>query len=77
MLEGMVWIGGGDGGDGGDGGMGGGDWKDFPHARASGARRICCGLSGRGRCFYQEGLTFDMDWDTFSVNRVMETRTGI
>ncbi len=37
MLEGLEWIGGGDGG---DGILGRGDWKKFPHARASGARRI-------------------------------------
>ena len=39
MLEGLKWIGGGDGG---DGILGRGDWKKFPHARASGARRIYC-----------------------------------
>ena len=44
MLEGLEWIGGGDGG---DGIMGRGDWKKFPHARASGARRfrICFTVS--------------------------------
>ena len=40
MLAGLEWIGGGDGGDGGGGWMGAGDWKNFSHARASGARRI-------------------------------------
>ena len=37
MLEGFEWVGGGDGG---DGILGRGDWKKFPHARASGTRRI-------------------------------------
>jgi hypothetical protein len=40
MLAGLEWIGGGDGG---DGILGRGDWKKFPHARASGARRILAG----------------------------------
>ena len=35
MLAGLEWIGGGDGG---NGILGRGDWKDVPHARASGAR---------------------------------------
>ena len=37
MLAGLEGIGGGDGG---DGILGGGNWKKFPHARASGAGRI-------------------------------------
>ena len=36
-AEGLEWIGAGDGG---DGIMGRGDWKKFPHAQASGARRM-------------------------------------
>ena len=54
-AEGLEWIGGGDGG---DGILGRGDWKKFPHARASGARRMLppnLGSANSGCIWYRLG----------------------